>query len=67
MTIKEKTIGIILIVIGVFALLTNLETFSKSIPSQLMPILSPESQLYPFVMIILGILLLYTRYSRRRF
>jgi len=58
---KEKLVGILLLVIGAYPLLLKVKSISDSLAQYtFLTYLSPDGFVYPIVILILGVLLLYT-------
>lgn len=58
---KEKLIGLILIIAGAFPLLLKIESFSNAMSQyQFLSYIQPGEILYQIVIVILGVLLLWT-------
>ena len=60
-TAKEKLVGIIIIIIGAFPLLMNIESFANSLKQYtFMTYLMAGQPVYQIILILLGVLLLYS-------
>ena len=58
---KEKLVGIILLIVGIFPLLMNITSISDSLKQYtFISYLNAGGYIYQIVLIILGVLLLYT-------
>ena len=55
MAIKEKLIGIILIVVGALPFLLQIESVNQSLPADILSYLAPGEIVYQIVIIALGI------------
>ena len=58
MAIKEKLIGIILIVVGALPFLLQFESVNQSLPADILSYLAPGEIVYQIVIIALGIWLI---------
>jgi len=58
MAIKEKLIGIILIVVGALPFLLQIESVNQSLPADILSYLAPGEIVYQIVIIALGIWLI---------
>ena len=58
MAIKEKLIGIILIVVGALPFLLQIESVNNSLPANIMAYLAPGEIIYQIVIIALGLWLI---------
>jgi hypothetical protein len=59
---KEKLIGIILIIVGAFPLLMKITSFSDLLKqySSFISYITIDSYIYPIIIIVLGVLLIYS-------
>ena len=58
MAIKEKLIGIILIIVGALPFLLQIESVNQSLPADILSYLAPGEIVYQIVIIALGIWLI---------
>jgi len=58
MAVKEKLIGIILIIVGALPFLLQIESVNQSLPADIMSYLAPGEIVYQVVIIALGVWLI---------
>jgi len=58
MAIKEKLIGIILIIVGALPFLLQIESVNQSLPADILSYLAPGEIVYQIVIIALGVWLI---------
>jgi hypothetical protein len=66
MSLKEKMLGFILILVGVIPLLSKIESMNAYFSTGFFSYLNPGSAIYQIILILIGILLIWSMKPKQR-